>query len=93
MKREYHDLREICGRGQSGNAVIDAASDQSIVPSLEGRVWRLKFEHKGEVYGALCILQTEDWKPKKGDLVEFVRQPEGVDDTFFFAFRKTQHAD
>lgn len=83
-KAEHLDLRELCPHGGTGQGIIDDGSVCGDV-APEGRVWFLELSTDGKRYGARCILQTDGWKPKKGDLVMFSRQPIGVADDFLYA--------
>lgn len=78
------DIREVLGRNQWGEGVIDGAEKVEDNTQKAG-VWSLTITISGERYVAdKCFLQTDDWEPRGGEKVRFDRQPEGVDDTYLY---------
>ena len=79
------DLRDVLPRGRNGEGVIDGAK-LLIDKRQSNPVWEIDITIDDKEYRAdRCFLQTEEWKPKKGDLVRFDRQPEGVSDQYLHA--------
>lgn len=82
------DLREILPRGRSGQGKIEhvfknAAACETL--GLPNRVAHFVLVTDGTEYHVDAILQSDSWEPKKGELVRFDRQPEGVKDEYLHA--------
>lgn len=84
-KTEAKDIRDLLPRGSYGDGIIDGA--QIVIDETQSvPVWEIFISIDGKPYKAnKCLLQTSDWDPKKGDHVQFDRQPEGVSDEYLHA--------